>query len=301
MTILTKRSPDVEADVSFVNLLHGGRDTPAVSGYRPQHRLRSDLLTSGEHRYLEPSEVPPGGTARTLITFVSPGTHPHCITQGQILEVSEGSRIVAHARIVRILNSDLEAPPTTLSTILSVLGYTADWLELGVVNESDLQVQYATFLASSDKNAEHYRNGMFCAFLQRTKSLTDAEIGAIVELRDAPEHIDMADNRLIGLVSSGVPSDEQLRALAGHPKIERDPVRKRHHRALILREIRDNGLTSLVFDQIRDSVDAHLHESLLEHTNVSTEHLLWLCESGGNLAIRNRAKQMLQSKRFRAH
>lgn len=295
-----KRSPDVEANVYFVNPSDGGRDAPAVSGYRPHHRLRTDLLTTGEHHYLQPADVPPGGTARTLITFISPDAYPHSITPGQVLEVYEGNRLVAHAHIVRVLNSDLEAPPTNLSTVLRVLGYTRDWLALGVVSESELQGQYATFLTSRDQNAEHYRNGTFRCFLHRTKSLSDAEIAALAELRDAPEHIDLTDNRLIDLVSSEVLSDDQLRTLADHPRFDRDPVKKRHRRALILRGMRKNGLSPFVFEQIRHSADACLHESLLDHTSVSREHLLWLCESGANLGLRNRAKQMLQSKRFRA-
>ena len=36
-----------------------------------------------------------------------------------------------------------------------------------------------------------------------------------------------------------------------------------------------------------------LHRAILEHEDVDRKHLLWLKEHGGNKAIRNRARQML--------
>jgi hypothetical protein len=38
---------------------------------------------------------------------------------------------------------------------------------------------------------------------------------------------------------------------------------------------------------------------MLEHPEIDRKHLLWLEEHGGNTAIRNRARQMLNSHRFR--
>lgn len=193
----------------------------------------------------------------------------------------------------------LPTPAVELPTILSALGYTREWLSLGVVNEAVLQDQYATFLAATDQNPEHYRQSAYLGFLAQATSLTDGELEPLVGLRDAPEHMDMAEQRLIELVSSDVLTDHQLRGLSKYPIINRDPVRKRYRRALVLREMRAQGLTEPVFGQIRDSADGHLQRCLLDHPGVSREHLLWLSESGANRPIRNAAQHMLQSKRFR--
>ena len=45
-----------------------------------------------------------------------------------------------------------------IETILRQLGYTREWLEVGVVDEECLRQQYEEYLHSDDKNQEHYRD-----------------------------------------------------------------------------------------------------------------------------------------------
>ena len=59
------------------------------------------------------------------------------------------------------------------------------------------------------------------------------------------------------------------------------------------------GLTDEVCEDIMASSDSVLHKGMLEHEEVNRKHLLWLEEHGGNKAIRNRARQMLNSRRIR--
>lgn len=47
------REPDIEAVVSYLPTEQGGRRQPAFSGYRPNHRILEDYITSGDHEYLE--------------------------------------------------------------------------------------------------------------------------------------------------------------------------------------------------------------------------------------------------------
>jgi elongation factor Tu len=97
------READIEAEVTLLPLEEGGR--PATrSGYRPNHRVLPDYLTSGVHEYLDGDVLFPGGTARARITFITPEAYPHCLQVGQVLDVQEGGRLVGHAKVTRILN-----------------------------------------------------------------------------------------------------------------------------------------------------------------------------------------------------
>ncbi len=102
------RAPDVEAKITLLPTSEGGRHEPAFSGYRPQHKVRDDYLTSGTHRYLDCSEVLPGQTVRGTITFITPEAYPACLWVGQEIDFQEGSRVVGRARITKIFNAVLE-------------------------------------------------------------------------------------------------------------------------------------------------------------------------------------------------
>jgi translation elongation factor EF-Tu-like GTPase len=102
------RSSDVEAEITLLPTSDGGRKTPAMSGYRPAHRVLDEYLTTGMHHYAECEQVVPGETVRGTITFVTPEAYPHCLWVGREIDFQEGSRVVGRARIVKILNPLLE-------------------------------------------------------------------------------------------------------------------------------------------------------------------------------------------------
>src|SRR6185436_7409639 len=58
--------------------------------------------------------------------------------------------------------------------IMAELGYTPEWLSLGIVDEGHLRAQSALFQISEDKHPEHYRSRAFLDFLDRTRELTSA-------------------------------------------------------------------------------------------------------------------------------
>ena len=102
------RTPDVEAEITMLSPEEGGRSVPAFSGYRPNHTIRDDYLTSGTHHYIGCDEVLPGQTVRGTITFITPEVYPHCLWVGRVIDFQEGSRVVGRARITRIMNALLE-------------------------------------------------------------------------------------------------------------------------------------------------------------------------------------------------
>jgi hypothetical protein len=117
------RGPDVEAEFTLRSSDAGGRETPAISGYRPQHRLLPGHLSSGTHEYANGNSVQPGGTTTGTITFITPEAYPRCLDEHDILEISEGSRVVGRARILAVSNPVLQRPP---GTHLAVPDY-AEW------------------------------------------------------------------------------------------------------------------------------------------------------------------------------
>ncbi len=99
-----KRKPDVEAEITFLKTEEGGRLRPAFSGYRPNHLITEDYLTSGIHEYIDKEEVCPGETVKATITFITPDVYPHCLWLGREISVQEGGRVVGYAKITRIMN-----------------------------------------------------------------------------------------------------------------------------------------------------------------------------------------------------
>jgi translation elongation factor EF-Tu-like GTPase len=102
------RDPDIEAKVIFLAPSEGGRTSSAFSGYRPNHLVLPDYLTSGHHEYKDTEEVPAGGSAIAEIWFLAPEHYPHCMYVGREIPVQEGARLVAHATVLRVINPNLQ-------------------------------------------------------------------------------------------------------------------------------------------------------------------------------------------------
>ena len=95
-----EHAPDVEVLFEF----NGTRHHPAWDGYRPHHLVREGYLTTGVHHYKDVPCVPPDGTARGTITFLTPEAYPHCLWEGKRIPFQEGERIVGWATILKIWN-----------------------------------------------------------------------------------------------------------------------------------------------------------------------------------------------------
>ena len=98
--ILHTPVPDVEVMFEF----NGTRKIPVADGYRPDHLITDNYLTTGVHHYYGVSSVQPDGTAKGTITFISPEAYPHCLWIGKKLNIQEGARIVGYATVLKIFN-----------------------------------------------------------------------------------------------------------------------------------------------------------------------------------------------------
>jgi hypothetical protein len=183
---------------------------------------------------------------------------------------------------------------------LREFGYTQDWIACGVVDEVFLREQYAEYCRSDDKHQEHYRYRAFASFLARQSTLSDDLVDKIFSLTDAgPDGTDLSADRIIRLIASGLLTDEQHGRLGKqHPRVLDAPVRRQYLRESLRRKIRKEGIEAS-FAEIQESGDSHLQLEVLDHPEVTRSHLEWLKTSGSSRAIRNRATQLLGSRRFK--
>lgn len=96
-----ENEPDVEVLFEF----NDTRKTPVVDGYRPDHLIVDNYLTTGVHHYYDVKQVSPNGIAKGTITFLMPEAYPHCLWVGKKINIQEGERIVGYATIIKIYNS----------------------------------------------------------------------------------------------------------------------------------------------------------------------------------------------------
>jgi hypothetical protein len=186
-----------------------------------------------------------------------------------------------------------------LETAMQRLGYNHAWLEAGVITPEILLEQWRVFQTSDDQNAEHYRHGAFVQFLGRQTVLPDALLEQLLALED-DDAMGLRELRISMLISSGKLQRAQLEPLMARPDLRIVPrFQVMFTRQCVIESLRQDGLTASVFATVQTSRDKDLHELLLARSDLQREHLLWLLEHGQNKAIRNRAKQMLGSKRFR--
>jgi Elongation factor Tu C-terminal domain len=97
--------PDIEAEITFVPTEQGGRKTLAFSNYCPQFHY--DGLDCGAYQeYPDVESVAPGQTVRALLRFIFPDKVCEVIRfhAGMEFQVREGSRVVAHGRVTKILH-----------------------------------------------------------------------------------------------------------------------------------------------------------------------------------------------------
>ena len=100
-----EQSPDIEVLFKFNHT----RKTPAGDGYRPTHLIVDNQWAIGLHRYYEVDSVPPGGSAKGTVTFLSPEAYPHSLWVGKKIDIYEGARIVGYATVIKIYNPLLQS------------------------------------------------------------------------------------------------------------------------------------------------------------------------------------------------
>jgi len=99
---------DIEGIFTLTDRLLNSDDRTVYSGYRPQHKIKDDYHTSGEHQYPFVTNVKTGESATVLVKFITPEYYPHCISENQIIKLFEGSREIGEISIMKICNPILK-------------------------------------------------------------------------------------------------------------------------------------------------------------------------------------------------
>jgi translation elongation factor EF-Tu-like GTPase len=111
------RSHDIEGEFYIFAAAQSGRRTPAYSGYRPQHKIHDNYQTSGQHEYLNATQVAPGETVSTKIWLLTPDVYPNSLWVGRKIGVFEGARQVGTFTVSRIVNDVLLGSPETYNPV----------------------------------------------------------------------------------------------------------------------------------------------------------------------------------------
>ena len=108
--VLSNRNHDIEAEITFLPTDAGGRCTPVMSGYRPNHDFGiSDMTNDAHHEYVDKHRVFPGETVIACLWFLRPDFQNDRLYVGMEFTVQEGGRrLVGNGRIVRVCDPALE-------------------------------------------------------------------------------------------------------------------------------------------------------------------------------------------------
>jgi hypothetical protein len=92
-----------------------------------------------------------------------------------------------------MLNSDLQKR-------LSLLDYTIEWINAGVLTEATLESQLQELATGVDTNKEHYRYRTLTVFLNSHSYLNDTQVDQIIGLLQVDPDEAMAGSVLISLL-----------------------------------------------------------------------------------------------------
>lgn len=199
----------------------------------------------------------------------------------------------------------LPAPPLfsmpddddVLGRMLSELGYDRRWFDFGIVDRALLERQCHSYRQpGGDKNTEHYRAAAIQAYAAARESITDDELARLVEVGHVEATSALGDDVFYRLVQRDFLTDAQLE-LVGRQS-DRPSFQALVHRHRLLRLCRSQP-ESAELQRCIDDGDAVVHETLLGLATLSRSQVEELARRGANRRIRNMAKQLLESRRFR--
>ncbi len=183
-----------------------------------------------------------------------------------------------------------------LQAALDILGYSAKWLEYGLLSEAFLRAQVEEFATSGDKNTEHYRYGGFRSVLREHRSLGDDALAQYVELAQIDADIAMAGSALVDLIQWRGLTDEQFEWLSVHPAYDVPFLHKVISRLRLIKKLRSGPLTAALFEECLASGDSVTQRLMLEASSISRCQVGRLQEAGATRAIRNLAAVWLRRK-----
>ncbi|WP_144802544.1 elongation factor Tu [Maribacter sp. MAR_2009_72] len=100
-----KKKIDFIAELTYLTKEQGGRNSPVVSGYRPQVKFGFEKRqTSGHQNFIGTEKVYPGETALAEITVISPEFFENRLEIGMEFDFREGHIVVGKGIVKEIIN-----------------------------------------------------------------------------------------------------------------------------------------------------------------------------------------------------
>ena len=188
----------------------------------------------------------------------------------------------------------------SLSSCLAMLGYSASWLDWGLLSETTLREQVARYESDQDKHLEHYRCAAFRKILSSRSALTEEEIKRYIALAREDADSAMAQAALVDLLVWSHLTPEQFYRLTQHPDFALPLFQKRALRRRLLADLNASSPVSApTFLACLASQDTVVQRTLVAHSKLTSEQLQSLIEQGATRAIRNMAhnRQGVRKKR----
>ena len=176
---------------------------------------------------------------------------------------------------------------------LALFGYSAFWLEAGLITPAFLDRQVKEFNDGLDEHSEHYRYAAFIRWVDGKESFTHDEISAFMVLIRDDSDPDMAESAAFRLLNHPRLTDNQFERLSGFIAEYADGSRsKLMARAVLLRRLKKSDTVSPEeFAECLLNGDGAVHAYLLDtFSQNNPEFLSQLAEKGANKKIRNRAR-----------
>lgn len=106
---IDKGKADFIATLTYLTTEEGGRQTPAISGYRPQVKFGfSEMQTSGQQTFIDRKIVYPGDTVEAEIRIISVDHFAGRLKEKMKFDFREGARIIGTGEIKHIINEKLK-------------------------------------------------------------------------------------------------------------------------------------------------------------------------------------------------
>ena len=128
---------------------------------------------------------------------------------------------------------------------LALFGYSAFWLEAGLITPAFLDRQVKEFNDGLDEHSEHYRYAAFIRWVDGKESFTHDEISAFMILIREDSDPDMAESAAFRLLNHPRLTDNQFERLSGFIAEYADgPRSKLMARAVLLRRLKKSDTVS---------------------------------------------------------
>ena len=136
-------------------------------------------------------------------------------------------------------------------------------------------------------------------FIHSKERWLDEEVNHLLEIVSEDSDIEMAQSVVLALLKCDTLTDRQFHALKENPLVKRFDISKTFTQRELLRTLESEGCTSAVIERCIQEGDGAVHKRLLEFENLPYSALHVLSINGVNKAVRNAAKQRLESSQYR--